>query len=49
VLATIIGGQVVDHPVVIRAVTNRWVGFTGFPNGAAAESALRSLLAGSRS
>ena len=46
VLATIIGGQIVDHPVVIRAVTTRWVGFTGFPNRAAAEIALRSLLAG---
>jgi hypothetical protein len=48
VLATVIGGQIVDHPVVIRAVTTRWVGFTGFPNRAAAEFALRSLLAGSR-
>lgn len=45
VLATVIGGQIVDHPVVIRAVTTRWVGFTGFPTRAAAEYALRSLLA----
>ena len=48
VLATIIGGQIVDHPTVIRAVTTRWVGFVGFPNRAAAEFALRRLLAGSR-
>jgi len=48
VLATVIGGQILDHPVVISAVTTRWVGFTGFPNRAAVESALRSLLAGSR-
>jgi hypothetical protein len=48
VLATVIGGQIVDHPVVIRAVTTRWVGFTGFPNRAAVEYALRSLLTGSR-
>jgi hypothetical protein len=48
VLATVIGGQIVDHPVVIRAVTTRWVGFTGFSNRAAVEYALRSLLAGSR-
>ena len=47
VLATVIGGLIVDHPVVIRAVTTRWVGFTGFPNRVAAEFALRSLLAGS--
>jgi hypothetical protein len=46
VLATVIGGQIMDHPVVIRAVTTRWVGFTGFSNRAAAEFALRSLLAG---
>ena len=31
-----------------RAVTTRWVGFVGFPSRAAAEFALRSLLAGSR-
>ena len=46
VLATVIGGQIVDHPVVIRAVTTRWVRITGFPNRAAAEYALRSMLAG---
>lgn len=46
VLATVIGGQIVDHPVVIRAVTTRWIRFTGFPNRAAAEFALRRLLAG---
>ena len=47
VLATVIDGQILDHPVVIRAVTTRWVRFTGFPNRAAAEFALRRLLAGS--
>ncbi len=46
VLATVIGGQIEDHPVVIRAVTTRWIRFTGFPNRAAAEFALRRLLAG---
>ena len=48
VLAMVIGGRVMSHPTVIRAVTTRWVGFVGFPNRAAAEFALRSLLAGSR-
>ena len=47
VLATVIGGQIMDHPVVIRAVTTRWVGCVGFPNRAAVEFALRTLLAGS--
>jgi hypothetical protein len=46
VLAIVIGGRVLAHPVVIRAVTTRWVRITGFPNRAAAEYALRSLLAG---
>lgn len=46
-LAMVIGGQILDHPVVISAVTTRWVQFTGFPNRAAVEFALRSLLAGS--
>jgi hypothetical protein len=45
-LAMVIGGRIMDHPVVIRAVTTRWVEFTGFPNRAAVEFALRSLLAG---
>jgi hypothetical protein len=45
-LATVIGGSIVDHPVVIRAVTTRWIRFTGFRNRAAAEFALRRLLAG---
>jgi hypothetical protein len=45
-LAMVIGGRIMDHPVVIRAVTTRWVQFTGFPNRAAVEFALRSLLAG---
>jgi hypothetical protein len=45
-LATVIGGRIVDHPVVISAVRTRWVQFTGFPNRAAVEFALRSLLAG---
>jgi hypothetical protein len=43
-LAMVIGGSIVDHPVVISAVTTRWVQFTGFPNRAAAEVALRSLV-----
>lgn len=47
VLATLIGGRIVDHPVVISAVTTRWVGLVGFPNRAAVEFALRTLLAGS--
>jgi hypothetical protein len=46
--AMVIGGRIMDHPVVIRAVTTRWVRFTGFPNRAAAEFALQTLLAGSR-
>jgi hypothetical protein len=46
VLAMVIGGHIMSHPVVIRAVTTRWVQFVGFPNQAAAEFALRSLLAG---
>jgi len=45
VLATIVGGSILDHPTVISAVTTRWVKFTGFPNRAAAEFALRRLLA----
>ena len=45
-LAIVIGGRILAHPVVIRSVTTRWVQFTGFPNRAAAEFALRSLLAG---
>lgn len=48
VLATVIGGRIVDHPVVISAVMTRWVGLVGFPNRAAVEFALRSLLSGSR-
>ena len=46
VLAIVIGGRILAHPVVIRAVTTRWVRITGFPNRAAAEYALRSMLAG---
>ena len=42
----VIGGRIMDHPVVIRAVTTRWIQFTGFPNRAAVEFALRSPLAG---
>jgi hypothetical protein len=45
-LAIIIGGQILAHPVVIRAVTTGWVQITGFPGRAEAEFALRSLLAG---
>ena len=45
-LAIVIGGRILAHPVVIRAVTTRWVRITGFPNRAAAEYALRSMLAG---
>lgn len=45
-LAIVIGGRILAHPVVIRAVTTRWVQITGFPNRAAAEFALRSLLVG---
>ena len=43
-LAMIIGGHILAHPVVIGAVTTRWVEFTGFQNRAAAEFALRSLV-----
>ena len=46
VLAIVIGGRILAHPVVIMAVTTRWVRVTGFPNRAAAEYALRSMLAG---
>jgi hypothetical protein len=47
-LASVIGGRIMAPPLVIRAGTTRWVRFTGFPNRAAAEFALQTLLAGSR-
>ena len=44
-IAIVIGGRILAHPVVIRAVTTGWARIT-FPTRAEAEFALLSLLAG---